>query len=135
MILDYENLFANDQAITATAVSENIIDRGSDKDSGPGEPLELLVQVTEDFATLTSLQVEVQTDDNSAFSSARTVTLSEDIAAADLVAGKQFPIRALPHSLERYVRLRFVVTGTNATAGKVVAGIVFDKQQGVGHAY
>lgn len=133
MILDAQNLFSDDQAITATAVSENVIDLGA-AGAGKGEPLNLLIQVTEDFATLTSLQVEVQTDDNSAFSSAKVLTLSDDIAAADLVAGKQFAINALPHGLERYVRLRFIVTGTNATAGKVVAGIVFDRQRGFGHA-
>lgn len=134
MILDAQNLFSDDQAITATAVSENVIDLGSDG-AGPGEPLELLAQVTEDFATLTSLNVEIQTDDNSAFSSPTTVGSTGAVAAADLVAGYQFRVRALPHGLQRYVRLNYVVAGTNATAGKVVSGIVFDKQQGHGHAY
>lgn len=132
MILDYENRFSDAQAVTASAPSENVIDMGA-AGAGPGEPLELLAQVSEDFATLTSLQVEVQTSpDNSTWS---TVTLSEDAPVADLVEGYQFRIRALPHGLDRYVRLNYVVTGTNASAGKIDAGIVVDKQQGYGHSY
>jgi len=132
MILDYENRFSDGQAVTATAVSDNVVDFGSDG-AGPGEPLELLVQVSEDFASLTSLQVEVQTSaDNSSYS---TIASSEDAGVGDLEAGYQFRIRALPHGLDRYVRLRYVVTGSNATAGKVDAGIVVDKQQGYGHSY
>lgn len=132
MILDAENLFSDRQAVTATAVSENVIDLGA-SDAGPGEPLSVLIQVTEDFAGLTSLKVEVETDDDSGFGSAKTLNSSDVVPVADLVAGKQFAINALPHGLGRYVRLNYVAVGT-ATDGTVTAGIVFDKQQGFGHA-
>ncbi|HHY0854094.1 TPA: Bbp16 family capsid cement protein, partial [Raoultella ornithinolytica] len=82
----------------------------------------LLIQVVESFNTLTSLTVTVQTDDNSAFSSATDV-LSLTIPLASLVQGYKSPVITLPMKLERYIRLNYTVTGTAPTAGKVTAGI------------
>ena len=45
MILDKENLFSDDQALTTTAVSENVIDTGAAKDVGPGEPLRVVRKI------------------------------------------------------------------------------------------
>ena len=73
MILDKQNLFSEDQAITATAVSTNVIDMGTDNAlvNSPNEKdVELFVQVTADFATLTSLTVSLYTDSDVAFGSA-----------------------------------------------------------------
>lgn len=122
MLLDQQALFSAAQAITATAASTNVIDTGSNKDVGKYGDIPLLIQVVEGFNNLTSLTVTVQTDDNSAFSSAAEV-LSMTIPLASLVLGYKSPVITLPMKMERYIRLNYTVTGTAPTTGKVTAGI------------
>ncbi|HBY9794577.1 TPA: hypothetical protein MJA66_06470 [Klebsiella pneumoniae] len=122
MLLDQQALFSAAQAITATAASTNVIDTGSNKDVGKYGDIPLLIQVVEGFNNLTSLTVTVQTDDNSAFSSAADV-LSMTIPLASLVLGYKSPVITLPMKMERYIRLKYTVTGTAPTTGKVTAGI------------
>lgn len=136
MIFDETNLFSDDQAITASAASTNHIDLGAtgtppyganalDRDIGKGTPIPIRVQVTEDFATLTSLTVAIQVDDNNSFSSPVTVMASQAIPVASLVAGYVFNMNYVPRGAnERYLRLNYTVGGSNATAGAVIAGIV-----------
>jgi len=129
MILDKENLFSDDQAVTTTAASTNVIDTGAAKDSGPGTPMRVLAQVSEaDFAGGTSIAVALQTATDAAFSSPVTLFTTAAIALADLVAGYQFAIGMVPKGALRYLRLNYTVVGT-MSAGKITAGIVFDKQQ------
>ncbi|HHL5027145.1 TPA: Bbp16 family capsid cement protein [Klebsiella pneumoniae] len=122
MLLDQQALFSAAQAITATAASTNVIDTGSNKDVGKYGDIPLLIQVVEGFNNLTNLTVTVQTDDNSAFSSAADV-LSMTIPLASLVLGYKSPVITLPMKMERYIRLNYTVTGTAPTTGKVTAGI------------
>ncbi|MBF2733455.1 hypothetical protein I5M63_22580 [Klebsiella pneumoniae] len=122
MLLDQQAPFSAAQAITATAASTNVIDTGSNKDVGKYGDIPLLIQVVEGFNNLTSLTVTVQTDDNSAFSSAADV-LSMTIPLASLVLGYKSPVITLPMKMERYIRLNYTVTGTAPTTGKVTAGI------------
>ena len=122
MLLDQQALFSAAQAITATAASTNVIDTGSNKDVGKYGDIPLLIQVVEGLNNLTSLTVTVQTDDNSAFSSAADV-LSMTIPLASLVLGYKSPVITLPMKMERYIRLNYTVTGTAPTTGKVTAGI------------
>ncbi|HBV6399049.1 hypothetical protein INQ73_09200 [Klebsiella pneumoniae] len=122
MLLDQQALFSAAQAITATTASTNVIDTGSNKDVGKYGDIPLLIQVVEGFNNLTSLTVTVQTDDNSAFSSAADV-LSMTIPLASLVLGYKSPVITLPMKMERYIRLNYTVTGTAPTTGKVTAGI------------
>lgn len=122
MLLDQQALFSAAQAITATAASTNVIDTGSNKDVGKYGDIPLLIQVVEGFNNLTSLTVTVQTDDNSAFSSAADM-LSMTIPLASLVLGYKSPVITLPMKMKRYIRLNYTVTGTAPTTGKVTAGI------------
>jgi hypothetical protein len=141
MILDNTLLFSDQQAITATAVSTNVIDWGAGsvifgdaavipRNLGTGFKLPLLMQVTEAFATLTSLTITLQTDDNSGFSSQATRWTSQAIPVASLVLGVTLALDCLlPTTPERYMRLNYTVGGSNATAGKITAGIVGGVQQ------
>lgn len=128
MILDNENLFSKQQAITGTANSTNVIDLGAaNQNIGVGYPLGLLAQVVEDFDNLTDLTIQVQTSTDEAFSS--PITLMEvTVALADLVAGYRTPFLHVPRGVKRYMRLRYVVDGTNPSEGKVMAGLLFDQQ-------
>lgn len=125
MIFDNTNIFSDDQAITATAASTNVIDLGASRgDIGKGIPIPILVQVTTAFATLTSLTVAIQTDSVENFASPKTLT-EQTIALASLTAGAKFGFNILPLGTdERYLRVYYTVTGSNATAGNITAGIV-----------
>lgn len=140
-IVDNTQVFSDSQAITADAGSTNTIDLKAPgtpygyaaaltRDIGIGEPVPLLVTVTEAFNTLTSLTVSIQVDDNEAFSSAKTVASSGPIPLASLVLGYQFKFpHAIPEGTdERYIRLYYDVTGTNPTLGKIFAGVVGGRQ-------
>lgn len=130
------------QAITASAASTNYVDLGAlgsipgpltttqVRDLGKGNRIPILIQVTEAFATLTSLKVAVQTDSDSGFATALTTVFeTEAIALASLTAGYQFNIDFIPpKTIQRYLRLYFTVAGSNATAGKVFATSVEAKQ-------
>lgn len=136
MILSKQDLFSDAQAVTATAASTNLIDLGAQGtvvgqsaalayDHGQGTYIPLLVQAVETFATLTSLTVTVETDDNAAFSSATTIATTTAIPVASLTAGYIFGLTAIPTgAVERYIRLKYTVAGSSATAGKITAGVV-----------
>lgn len=122
MLLDAKLRFSNAQAITATAASTDVIDRGDTKDVGRGADIPLVIQVVEAFNNLTTLTVDVQTDDNSSFSSPRSL-FTVALPLADLKVGFQAPVITLPKLTERYLRVNYTVTGTAPTTGKVTAGI------------
>jgi len=140
MILSAQQLFSDQQAITGNADSTNVIDTGVRGtpygaaaalvgDLGPGNKIPLLVQVTEDFNTLTSLTIKVSTGATTALG---TEILSQTILLADLVAGKQTSFDVVPNDVtERYLGMEYVVNGTNPTTGKVTAGISMGNQTNV----
>lgn len=142
MILSAQQLFSDDQAITATAISENVIDLGAagtpydaaaalNQDVGKGCPVPVLIQVTEDFATLTSLTITVEVSAAAGLTSPQ-VLATETIAVADLVAGKQTYLQVLPNGADlRYLGVRYTVTGSNATAGAITAGISMGNQTNI----
>ena len=129
MILDEQNLFSDAQAITASAASMNYIDLGS-REVAFGTPIEILIQVVEDFATCTSLKFSIQTDDNESFSSATTLAETAAIPVADLAAGYRTTLKYMPKGNEGYTRLYYTVAGPYATAGKIIAGFVDGIQEG-----
>jgi hypothetical protein len=144
MIFDLSQIFSNAQAITATARSTNILDTATASTYattltagegasriGRGNPVPLRVQVvTAAFTKLTSLRVDVQTDNDVAFGSAATIGSSGEIALASLVVGYQFPIHWIPKAqAERFISLLYTVTGTNPDAGAITAGIVLADQE------
>jgi len=142
MILSAQQLFSDDQAVTATAISANVIDLGTagtpygavaalNNDKGKGCPVPVLIQVTEDFATLTSLTVTVEVSAAAGLTSPQ-VLATETILAADLVAGKQTFLQCLPNGADlRYLGVRYTVNGSNATAGTITAGISMGNQTNV----
>lgn len=140
MILSAQQLFSDDQAITASADSTNVIDTGVrgtpydaaaalNGDIGLGTAIPVLVQVTADFDNLTSLTVNLSTGATTALG---TTILSQTIALADLVAGKQTSFQVLPKDItERYLGIEYVVTGTAPTAGTITAGVSMGNQTNV----
>ena len=134
-ILDNQTLLSDRQAITATVASTNTIDlspisAGIVRDIGAGSCVPLLIQVVEQFNNLTSLAVQIEVDDNSAFSSPKTVMSTGPIPLASLVAGYQFNIDNFPRGTdERFVQLRYTVVGTAPTLGRITAGVTLGGAQ------
>ncbi len=127
MILDEQGLFSDNQAIMATAVSENILDLGK-REVSFGTPVEIFVQVTEDFNNLTSLEVAVQTSEDEDFASSSDLT-KQTIPLADLKKGTVSSIKFLPKGNLGYMRLKYTVTGTEPTTGAIFAGITDGTQE------
>lgn len=134
-MLDNQNLFSDHQAITASAPSTNFINLGTPntppgspaplkRDIGGGNNMPLSIIVEADFAGLTSLTVNIEVDDNSAFSSPKVVGSTGAIPVAQLKRGEALPLATVPPGVdEKYMRLNYVVGGVNATAGTISAGI------------
>jgi len=145
MIFSAEQLFSDDQVITVSADSTNVIDLGApgtpydaktnlNQDIGKGNKVPLLVQVTEDFAAGTSGAgtLTVNISKGSAASLGTTVVSVGPIGEADLVAGYQIPIEVLPNQIdERYLGIEYVVASGPMTAGKVTAGITMGNQTNI----
>ncbi len=140
MILSAQQIFSDDQAITASADSTNVIDLGVagtpyraaaalNQDIGKGNKIPILIQVTEVFDNLTSLEIKISTGATTALG---TTVISKVILLAALVEGYQFPVDVLPNEItERYLGIEYVVVGTTPTTGKVTAGISMGNQTNV----
>lgn len=131
MIIDKENLFSDDQDLAQVAGaydSTNIIKLP--KNSAYGTPLRLLIQVTETFtsAGAATLAIDLETDDNAAFSSAVDLVNIAAIAKATLVAGYKIAIDFVPRGDEGFLRLEYTIGTATTTAGKITAGIIADDQ-------
>jgi hypothetical protein len=107
-ILDRMNLFSGDQSITASTASTDLIDLGSSRDVGAGEPVQALIQIVEAFNNLDTLGVALQT--------------SATLPLSGLTVGARFPITTVPRGALRYLRLYYTVAGTNPSTGKITAG-------------
>jgi len=140
MIFSAQQIFSDDQAITASADSTNVIDLGTpgtpyggaaalNDDVGKGAGVPLLVQVTEAFNNLTSLEIKISTGSTTGLG---TTVISKVVLLADLVVGYQFPAHLLPNDItERYLGIEYVVVGTTPTTGKITAGITMGNQTNV----
>lgn len=128
MIMDAENRFSNAQAVTATAVSTNVIDLGVGDKGVTEQPLRLRVSVDEtaSSAGASTLIITLETDDAVGFGSAVVVYTSASIAKASIVAGAVLVDIAIPHGMKRYARLNYTIGTANLTAGKFTSVLVLD---------
>lgn len=139
-ILDTSLLFSEDQVVTATAISENVLQfpatgrvmyegAALTRNLGPGNEIPILLQVTADFATLTSLTITVETADNAALSTNAVVLATTGaIPVATLKAGYKFNIRVFPDGVvKEFLGLRYTVGGSNATTGKITAALATEQ--------
>jgi hypothetical protein len=138
MILDLESMFSDDQALTVTAVSTNVIDLGATgtpplsstaltRDLGPGTPIDILIQLTvASGGTSPTLIATLQKDTVENFASAEVVAVSATLVAG--AVGDRLSIQWIPDGADqRYLRLNYTLAGTNPTY-TVTAGIVLGRQ-------
>lgn len=129
MLLDKQLELSDSQAVTATAVSTNIIDRGGASfntlvDLGPGAgPLWLVCQVDTLFtaAGAATLQVTIESDSTANLATSPTVHYTSPIyAVATLTAGRQLFAIPLPAGdWEQYIGGRYTVATGPMTAGAI----------------
>jgi hypothetical protein len=114
MIVDKFNTYSDAQALTSTGASTDLIDHGSDRNLGMGEPMvvEILLDVAADAGNSDeTYSVALQTDDNAGFSSPTTIGTAT-ITRGD-AAGTRYVISVPPNTaFERYSRLNFTLAGT-----------------------
>ena len=112
-----------EQAVTVTALSTKAVNVGSWA-GRRREPVNLEVRVTEAFLTCTSVAVEIHT---SATESGTYVKIASTAAVVfvELIVGYKFKLQFLPDIQKPWVKLQFVVAGSNATAGKIFAHLPF----------
>ena len=120
MIIDAQALFSDAQALgAATSVSTNVIDLGSDRNAGVGEPMAVVVVIDvalEDGDGDETYVVTVQ--------SGSTATPTDVIATATMtrgdVAGTKY-VLPLPADgrTDRYLRVNYTLGGTLTAGGTV----------------
>jgi hypothetical protein len=134
MIRDHELMFSDAQALTATALSTNVIDLGPlsggnltrDITGGDGGQMFLHVNVGTLFESggASTLVITLESDDNTSLSSATTHYTSASIAKASLVAGYELIVPMPVANYQRYLALRYTVGTANFTAGAISATMV-----------
>lgn len=128
-ILDKFLQYSDKQAITATAVSTNVVDAGATKnaaigrDLGAGTPLFLAVNISQDFAASGAGTLTVTLQDSADNSSFADVASFGTLSLAQLKAGQRYWV-GLPIPTRRYTRVNYTVATGPMTAGVVSAHIV-----------
>lgn len=121
-MFDINNVFSNEQAVTSTAVSENVYDFGDAKIRSDLGKTIVEFAIKETFTGPTSVEFALVEDSTSALSSATTLVSSGPIATSELVAGKRIHLRLPINGIHKqYIGCKYTVTGSAATAGKVTA--------------
>ena len=122
-MMDAQTLFSDDQAVTATAYSTNIVDLGTEPQAS-GSLRTVMAVITETFLTLTSLQLVLT---HCATEGGTYTVLVEGpvitLASGGLAAGESYEL-PIPKDAHQFVKMQYVVGGSSATAGKVKSGIV-----------
>ena len=128
MILDLSTRFSNGQAVTADAISTNVLDlrNGSAPvlaDEGIlGADLWLVVRVGTAFATATSITFTLESDSTADLATSATVHYTQTVLLAALTANTVVVRTKLPSgNYERYLGMRYTVNGADATAGTLDA--------------
>lgn len=134
MIIDYYTQLSSEQAITATAVSTNVLDMDQAAEYGNGDPVRIRVQVQTAFVqnSDSDLQVVVQSSvDNSTYTDAAMSPVYDQasIAAGTVLLDIRLPRRKAGASAPRYYRINYVNSATDWTSGKVDAFMVVDSEQ------
>lgn len=135
MLLDNDLVFANEQAITATAASTNYYDTGPLFTGNTGRDLgvtsEIYFAISVDVAMTDSgsdstITVSLETDDNTSFASIATVATLVTIPALTAAGTKYFvkvPV-ATTVPYERYLQIKFTTTNGNLTTGSFTVALV-----------
>ena len=129
MYFDAQNLYSEDQAIVATAVSTNRINHGAARQLGIGEPMWLAVFLTvamTDAGSDSTVTVTLETDTLTAFPSA-TITVTLPVFPAVSPVGTRRLHRLGEGDInEQFSRLRYTVAGGDLSTGSFFSALTKD---------
>lgn len=132
MWMDKENLFDEARLLTVTGPSTNIIDFGSDRDVGVGEPMDLVVIVPGTVALTAggaaTLVIALQTAIDAAFTTPIILYQTSPIPVAEGVPGAYLVRHTLPQGIKRYARLQYTVATGPFLTGALTAFLTKDYQ-------
>jgi hypothetical protein len=128
MMVDNELVLSDGQVVTVTALS-SVYDMKDAGRMGSGQNIGFRTVVDADFATLTSLAVQVVAGAAANLSDAVVIAQGPVVLAAGLTAGEViFSGNAVPHSAKyRYWGFKYVVAGSAATTGTVTSQFILDQ--------
>ena len=123
MYIDAQHLFSDSQALTATAVSSNVVDLGIDGNLGIGEPMAVVISVEVALDDTDADETYVFTVQSGSTATPTTVIATKTATRGD-VAGTKYvlPIPA-DQSADRYLRLNYTLGGTTPS-GTVSAFLI-----------
>lgn len=128
MLIDKALQVSNEQAVTSSAASTDVIDTGQTTPDLGVADLYLVITTDEAATASGSATVTFSLQDSADNSSFADVAVTAAIGKATLVAGYQHVI-PLPTKLRRYLRAYYTVATGPLTAGKFSAQIVAGYQQ------
>ncbi|MGC9195347.1 MAG: Bbp16 family capsid cement protein [Syntrophobacteraceae bacterium] len=106
--------------------------RGRDIGIGDDPELKIAIEVMTAFAGAgASMQIELQTAPDNGSGSPGTwapINMTPVIPVASLVPGQINTLEIVP-GVQKFLKLTYVVTGANMTAGAIASGIVLDRGQ------
>lgn len=117
-MIDSQARLANAQAVTASAASSNYYDFGAAADAGIGNAIPLNCSVVAAFTLLTHLEISIEADDNTSFTSPAKLFVTS-VALANLTAGASIKLPSIKGGCEQYIRGFFSVVGTQPTSGTI----------------
>lgn len=129
MILDKFLQYSDKQAITATAVSTNVVDAGATKnpsigrDLGAGTPLFLMLTISQSFTAAGAATLVATLQDSADNSSWQDVASLGTLSIAQLTAGKIYQV-GFPVPTRRYTRVNYTVGNGPFTGGIASAHLV-----------
>ena len=120
--------------VTGTYNSESIVDLGTARDIGEGEPLYIVFTVTEAFVGATAtVAMNCVVSAAAALTTPTTVGSVSATAVASLTLGAQFVVRINPLVASlglRYLGVIYTIATATTTAGTMTAHVVTDFQDG-----
>lgn len=127
-MLDANLILSSAQAVTATAASTSYIDQAAQAEAVSRSLWVVFLINTSFTPNSATIRFELESDDNTSFSSPTTLAMTGALADTLLVAGFypakiRFPLGQGGEGVQRYIQARYTVTGT-AVAGKIDCRLV-----------
>lgn len=133
MFIDKNLQVSNEQAVTASAASTDVIDFGqANPNTGMDDHSSMVVTTDEAATAAGAATVTFSVQDSADNSTFADVAVTAAIGKATLVAGYQHVI-PMPTKLRRYCRVYYTVGTGPLTAGKFSAQVVTGVQQNVAY--